>query len=166
MSYIDINEAWKFSGEDLKRYYKLYIQCVESILCRYEVVDVVINPELFYWAMYEVSIDLHALYSRRLRQGIADAKIMGVMVFRLAKFPVVQICHPVDLSSGKKERLAKLTVYINTLAALLFVGKIFNFEFKKLSSQLIKELLYCIVFRHVNQEFLGLFFEVCLSLME
>ena len=162
MSYI--NSDWKFSPEDLEKYWDLYVKCVESVLTRYGIVDVVINPDLFYWAMSEVSKDFQALYSRRLRQGIAEAKVMGVMVFRLSRVPIVQICLASLSSPEISKKVNNLTVYINTLSALLFVGKIFNFKFRELPQGLIKELLYCIVFRHVNQEILGLFFDVCLRL--
>lgn len=94
---------------------------------------------------------------RKPKNGISPARVAGIVTFRLARFA------PINLSGAALEN--DTAQKLNELAALaLALKSIMLLDIDKIESvHSTRELQYTLVRRHMNQETLGLVFEILAS---
>ncbi len=107
-------------------------------------------------ALDEIKKDIKILnFRRNPKSGVSQSKLAGIILFRLMKHPVIQ--------PSKKEIDNKDLVNINILTALNFavsvIMKIDERHFKRIDKHILQELVYTSVYRHTNQETLGIVFQ-------
>lgn len=117
--------------------------------------DVVISGKALSLALSEAKKDLDIMGLRRSPgNGISASKIAGIVAFRLSRF------RPVHLAAEAAENETALK--LNDLSALAVVMKsVLGKDLSTIaSSHASKELQYTMARRHMNQETLGLAFEL------
>ena len=106
-------------------------------------------------ALAEAKTDLEIMTMRRRpSKGISLAKIAGIITFRLSRFA------PINLTGNALEN--DVALKLNDLVALTLALKaILGIDIQAISStHATKELQYTLARRHMNQETLGLAFEL------
>lgn len=117
--------------------------------------DVVISGKALSLALPEAKKDLDIMGLRRSPgNGISPSKIAGIVAFRLSRF------RPVHLAAQAAEN--EIALKINDLSALVVAMKsVLGKDVGTIaSSHASKELQYTMARRHMNQETLGLAFEL------
>lgn len=117
--------------------------------------DVHISNNSLSLAFAEAATDLEIMaLRRRPRSGISLPKIAGILTFRLARFA------PINLVGAALEN--DVALKLNELAALaLSLKAIMHMDIAEVESdQVTRELQYTLARRHMNQETLGLAFEI------
>lgn len=94
---------------------------------------------------------------RKPKNGISLSKIAGIVAFRLARFAPVNLCGSA-LESDVALKLNELAALALALRAIMHI----DISMVK-SSHVTMELQYTLVRRHMNQETLGLAFEILAS---
>lgn len=120
--------------------------------------EVMISSQAVSLAFSEAATDLIIMSIRRNpKRGISPSKIAGIVAFRLARFA------PINLGGAALEKYEALK--LNELAALaLALKSILRVNIATVTPQYATmELQYALVRRHMNQETLGLVFEILLA---
>jgi hypothetical protein len=140
-------------GELTRQYGRIVGQISEGAGLRNT--EILISNNAVSLAFAEAAADLEIMSLRRKpKNGISPSKIAGVVAFRLARFA------PVNLVGAALEN--DVAQKLNELAALaLALKSIMHIDIDKIASKHVTmELQYTLVRRHMNQETLGLAFEI------
>ncbi len=146
-----------FDEEALKQLSLQYVDTTLSLAkgLKLPLEEVEISEKSLALALGEAKTDLDVMSMRRKPQkGISKAKIAGILTFRLSRFA------PINLRGSALEN--DDAVKINDLAALALALKaVLHLDIGSVSStNATKELQYTLARRHMNQETLGLAFEL------
>lgn len=120
--------------------------------------EIYISSKALTLALAEAKTDLEIMTMRRRpSKGISPAKIAGIITFRLSRFA------PINLMGKALEN--GIALKLNDLVALTLAFKgILGIDIKSIaSSHATKELQYTLARRHMNQETLGLAFELLVN---
>lgn len=117
--------------------------------------EILVSKSAVSLAFAEAATDLEIMSLRRKpKNGISLSKIAGIVAFRLARFA------PINLTGAALEN--DVALKLNELVALALAMKsIMQFDIDAVASpHVTKELQYTLVRRHMNQETLGLAFDI------
>ena len=139
---------------------KQYVEAVSAISvgAGLSPADISISSHALSLALAESAADIEIMTLRRKpKSGISKSKLAGIVAFRLSRFAPIHVCgksqnHPL---SGKINEMAALVLAMKSLVHLN-IADVRN----KHASQ---ELQYTLLRRHMNQETLGLVFEILAS---
>ncbi|MBP2295792.1 hypothetical protein [Azospirillum rugosum] len=111
-------------------------------------------------ALSEARKDLIIMVTRRMKveqdfHGLSVGKLAGILVFRLSRYRIVQISE--DGLRDCDQRTIKIASKLQELAALRFASEAI---LKVHPQNWHPELLYILSRRHINQEMLGVTFDV------
>ncbi|MBF0121568.1 MAG: hypothetical protein HQK79_22280 [Desulfobacterales bacterium] len=141
------------SDETIKVLFGLYVEIVEKIIEKSGLIaDIIISNTAFCGAMFESQKDFVSLSHRRLPEGISEGKIAGVFVFRLSRWNIISL--PENLSEDQ------IALKFNYLSSLAFGLKLLKINVANLPGTTGLELQYVLTRRHMNQETLGLCFDL------
>jgi len=140
-------------GELTRQYSSIAVQIAAAVGLKTS--DILISRNALSLAFAEAATDLEIMSLRRKpKNGISLSKIAGIVAFRLARFA------PINLTGATLEN--DVALKLNELVALALAMKsIMHFDIDMVASpHVTQELQYTLVRRHMNQETLGLAFEV------
>ena len=134
--------------------YESYEENFDNLLSDQRLIsDIQISNTAFKDAIDDASKDLEFLRQRRLPGGISFGKIAGVIVFRLGRARIIHLPkNLLDNTAG-----LNLNYFLAVTTGLKDVLAVNNDD---IPNTIMRELLYCIARRHVNQETLGLNFDL------
>ena len=148
----------------------LFIEAVESVAAECAVPDDALDCSAaeVALALEEARKDLEIMAFRRGASGSAESfsglsvgKLAGVLLFRLSRYRIINIIE--DALQGCDLKVRRKAFKIQELAALRFVCEhILLIRPKRWNP----ELLYVLSRRHINQEMLGVSFDILLETCE
>lgn len=117
-------------------------------------------------ALDEARKDLVVMTARRMTveqdfAGLSIGKLAGILVFRLSRYRIVHV--DAALLDPADKRKIKIASKLQELAALRFASEVI---LKVHPQHWHPELLYVLARRHINQEMLGVAFDVIASQSE
>ena len=140
----------------------LFCDAVADIATETGIADTAIdiNENELALALSEARKDLVIMVTRRMTvdkpfNGLSIGKLAGILVFRLSRYRVVHV-NATDLPSSDT-RIVKIASKLQELAALRFASEAI---LKVHPKDWHPELLYVLSRRHINQEMLGVTFDV------
>lgn len=145
----------EFGIGELARQYSLIAVQVAASVVGLKKSDILISKNAISRAFAEAATDLEIMSQRRKpKNGISLSKIAGIVAFRLARFA------PINLTGTALEN--DVALKLNELVALALAMKsIMHMDIDVVASpHVTQELQYTLVRRHMNQETLGLAFEI------
>lgn len=140
---------------ELTRQYGLIAGQVVAAVAGLRKSEILISKNAITLAFAEAATDLEIMSLRRKpKNGISPSKIAGIVAFRLARFA------PINLTGAALEN--NVALKLNELVALALAMKsIMHIDIDMVRSpHVTQELQYTLVRRHMNQETLGLAFEI------
>jgi len=117
----------------------------------------VINTSVLNEAVNQIKMDIRFVYLRQdeligdLR--INEGKVAGIITYRLARAHIINLCK--TCCDCVERCIAQLNLTIAISIGLEYIHK----KYDDLPDGLRQELGYAIIYRHVNQEMLGLVFD-------
>jgi len=114
-------------------------------------------------AIVEAQTDIGFVLDRR-KKLIGDnrpsqGKIAGIIFYRLTKTKIFHLCEPCLKCSCDNCKMKMFNIYFPLKTALDYM----NIEYRRLPVEIRKEIIYSVIYRHTNQETLGLVFDVLLN---
>ena len=101
-------------------------------------------------AVKEMALDLRVMFARRSTfKLLSKGKTAGIIIFRLSRWSIIHTSNPLHL---KDPMFKKIHFLIAVNIGLLFAGM----YAENLNKQVRTEILYTLMYRHVNQETLGI----------
>jgi hypothetical protein len=147
-------EQLSISEDDYLKTFSLYQHACERVICSVSgggIRDYCINDDAFADAMKAIEQDINIIMFRRKihKNGISDGKVAGIYAFRLSRSPVVSFCP----ASGNHQPHDK---QVNTVIALVVALGCVDLTLKNFHRHTVKELVYAMLKRHMNQETIAL----------
>ncbi|MDR0303679.1 MAG: hypothetical protein LBH98_02760 [Chitinispirillales bacterium] len=113
-------------------------------------------------AVVEALKDIEFILERREKLIGGDrpsqGKISGVILHRLTKAKIFHLCEACLKCSSDNCKIKKFNVYFPLITALDYL----NLKYIQVPVEIRKEIIYSIIYRHTNQETLGLVFDILL----
>jgi hypothetical protein len=142
-----------------------FSQAVEEIAAETELPEdaISLSEHELALALDEARKDLIVMTTRRMSverdfAGLSIGKLAGILVFRLSRYRIVHVDS--SLLDARDKRKVKIASKLQELAALRFASEII---LKVHPQNWHPELLYVLARRHINQEMLGVAFDVIAS---
>lgn len=158
---MQLDGTFIFDGHDRSKIYQSFCLHAQQLISKSGAKDYSINDDAFADAMIEIEHDLRIIAYRRITQasvtGIGKGKVAGIYAFRLSRAPIINFCKG---GQGKNsERDKEIPASVSLLTALNSVDVYVD----SIKVDVLKEIIYNIRKRHVNQETLALVIDILLS---
>ncbi|MBF0463759.1 MAG: hypothetical protein HQK88_00745 [Nitrospirae bacterium] len=143
--------------KNLSYWYKRYTEIIIDLAVAAGFCDdIMISEKAFTSAFLEAQKDIKILsYRRKVKKGISHGKIAGIFSFRFIRWQIVYL--PAGLLGNS------LALKLNYIAGLAFGLKMLGINISTVPNHLISELEYIMMRRHINQELIGICFEMMLA---
>ncbi|MEA2019657.1 MAG: hypothetical protein U9N59_14545 [Campylobacterota bacterium] len=132
----------------IEKYLDVTVQIINQYNIKHE--NVHISKHSLQSALIEVKKDIDNMISRRNDSDFTAGKYAGVITYRLSKWNIVSIC--------SDEQDYSIVSYI--IAVAVSYKHLLNKDISKLKPHIRKELIYVFARRHMNQETLGICFDL------
>jgi hypothetical protein len=160
MTLEELDNLGKFVREQyIRQAYAYYDRNCESKKVRISDarLEIIINGFALRDACEAIKTDLRFIAQRRDKLMTGDrpslGKTAGVVAFRLARYPII---HPGSVCCAcNSQCLTKLHIELAVRTALNYINR----RYLNVEEGVRNELLYTMMYRHTNQEMLGLIFD-------
>ncbi|MGI9210909.1 MAG: hypothetical protein ACR2HF_00385 [Methylococcaceae bacterium] len=158
---MQLDGTFIFDGLDRYEMYQSFCLHAQHLVSKSGAKDYSINDDAFADTIIEIEHDLRIISYRRITQasvtGIGRGKVAGIYAFRLSRAPILNFCKG---GQGKNsERDKEIPASVSLLTALNSV----DVSVDSIEVAVLKEIIYNIRKRHVNQETLALVIDILIS---
>ena len=130
----------------------IYIDIVKNII-KYQNLkseQILISQKALSNALAEFTKDVEIMQTRRNKQDFSPAKYAGIIAFRLSRWNILHI------NNDEKD----FSIYPYLVAVSLAFKYFLHINIAQIDKEIIKELIYVFARRHINQEMLGICYDI------
>jgi hypothetical protein len=139
----------------LKELSNSYINAVKEIVKSLNLKNeqVLISQKALSNALAEFAKDIEIMQKRRNKHDFSPAKYAGIIAFRLSRWNILYI------DNDEKD----YSIYPYLVAISVAFKYFLHLDIAKIDKEIRKELIYVFARRHINQEMLGICYDILLK---